>query len=113
MSPAEFWRLTNGKASSMNGSAKLSVEPIFPPQSFTLPYGRADRGRYLTNVLIRNLPSPSTGEGRGGVILPCLSPHPHLPPPGGKAIKGLIPLSAMHGEETQLLAGADEIALMG
>ena len=44
-----------------------------------------------TNVVVRRGagPSPSTGEGGVGVRLsgaerPGFSPHPHLPPPGGK-----------------------------
>jgi hypothetical protein len=36
------------------------------------------------HIVLKHLPSPSTGEGSGGGETHASSPHPHLPPLGGK-----------------------------
>jgi hypothetical protein len=35
-------------------------------------------------IALKHLPSPSIGEGSGGGEDSTSSPHPNLPPPGGK-----------------------------
>src|SRR5262245_52285926 len=46
---------------------------------------------------LNSTPSASMGEGSGGSERIALSPHPILPPPGGKGL--YLPMAARGGEE--------------